>query len=182
MAWTDPRTWTDGELVNAAIMNPHVRDNLNYLNTQHKLKTADQTVTSTTLTNDTDLVFAAAANEVWLVDTYIMIDSNATADFKCTWTVPGGATMKWGPLSHTSGVQTFWHMDTSNSATALLNATTEQVWQSLSAGNIWGVNMKSIVTTAGTAGNVQFQFAQDSASGSTVVKAGSLLIAHRVNT
>lgn len=28
MAWTAPRTWTTGELVTAAIMNTHVRDNL----------------------------------------------------------------------------------------------------------------------------------------------------------
>lgn len=34
MAWTAPRTWTDEELIDAAIMNPHVRDNLNYLKTQ----------------------------------------------------------------------------------------------------------------------------------------------------
>ena len=28
MAWTTPRTWTTGELVTAAFMNTHVRDNL----------------------------------------------------------------------------------------------------------------------------------------------------------
>lgn len=31
MAWTAPRTWTTAELVTAAIMNTHVRDNLIYL-------------------------------------------------------------------------------------------------------------------------------------------------------
>lgn len=31
MAWTSPRTWTTAELVTAAIMNAHVRDNLSYL-------------------------------------------------------------------------------------------------------------------------------------------------------
>ena len=31
MAWTTPRTWTDGELLTKAIMDPHVRDNLNFL-------------------------------------------------------------------------------------------------------------------------------------------------------
>lgn len=31
MAWTTPRTWTDAETVDAAIMNTHVRDNLNEL-------------------------------------------------------------------------------------------------------------------------------------------------------
>ncbi len=33
MAWTTPRTWTTGELVTAAILNTHVRDNLNILKT-----------------------------------------------------------------------------------------------------------------------------------------------------
>jgi hypothetical protein len=32
MAWTTPRTWTTGELVTAAIMNAHIRDNQNVLN------------------------------------------------------------------------------------------------------------------------------------------------------
>ncbi len=32
MAWTAPRTWTTGELVTAAIMNAHIRDNQNTLN------------------------------------------------------------------------------------------------------------------------------------------------------
>lgn len=31
MAWTAPKTWSVGELVTAANMNTHVRDNLNYL-------------------------------------------------------------------------------------------------------------------------------------------------------
>lgn len=33
MAWTAPRTWTTGELVTAAMMNSHVRDNLLFLST-----------------------------------------------------------------------------------------------------------------------------------------------------
>lgn len=31
MAWTTPRTWTVGEVATAAIMNTHLRDNLNHL-------------------------------------------------------------------------------------------------------------------------------------------------------
>lgn len=31
MAWTDPRTWTIGELVTKAILDTHIRDNLNFL-------------------------------------------------------------------------------------------------------------------------------------------------------
>jgi len=49
MAWTAPRTWTTGELVTAAIMNTHVRDNL--------LETASAKVTTAG-----DIVYATAAN------------------------------------------------------------------------------------------------------------------------
>jgi len=49
MAWTAPRTWTTGELVTAAFLNTHVRDNL--------LETAPAKVTTAG-----DLVYATAAN------------------------------------------------------------------------------------------------------------------------
>lgn len=31
MAWNNPRTWTNGEVVNQTMLNPHLRDNLAYL-------------------------------------------------------------------------------------------------------------------------------------------------------
>lgn len=31
MAWTTPRTWVDGEVETASLMNTHVRDNLSFL-------------------------------------------------------------------------------------------------------------------------------------------------------
>ena len=34
MAYTAPRTWTNGELIDASIMNTHIRDNLIYLKSQ----------------------------------------------------------------------------------------------------------------------------------------------------
>ena len=49
MAWTSPRTYTTGELITAAIMNTHVRDNFNALKTPpggFVSDTADQTTTS----------------------------------------------------------------------------------------------------------------------------------------
>ena len=40
MAWTQPRTWSAGELVTAAIMNTHVRDS------QHALRTGALAIAS----------------------------------------------------------------------------------------------------------------------------------------
>ena len=54
MAWVVPRTWTTGELITAAIMNLHVRDNLSYLYSTAILETL--------LTAKGSLVAASAAS------------------------------------------------------------------------------------------------------------------------
>jgi hypothetical protein len=51
MAWTAPRTWTTGEVVTAAMMNAHIRDNL--------LETSAATATTAG-----DIVYADAANSM----------------------------------------------------------------------------------------------------------------------
>lgn len=43
MAWTTPRTWVLGEIITAAIMNTHVRDNLNYMYNKPRVKTSNTT-------------------------------------------------------------------------------------------------------------------------------------------
>jgi hypothetical protein len=180
MGWTAPRDWTGGELVTEAMMDTHVRDNLNYLNWQHKYKASDESVVNNTLQNDDDLFFAVAANERWFVDVSLMIDSNATADFNTSFTVPAGATMTWGALD--TGSSTQWVYTTVTVPTALADAGGTKGFQSPAAGTIWGVILRGIVQVGGTAGNVQLQWAQLVTSGTTIVKAGSLLIAHRVST
>ncbi len=48
--WTQPRSWSVGELTTAALLNQHLRDNLEWLKTPPQnvhLPTADVTVTST---------------------------------------------------------------------------------------------------------------------------------------
>ena len=57
MAWTTPRTWTTGETVTAAIMNTHVRDNLN--------ETASASAAAAG-----DIVYADAANSMGSVETH----------------------------------------------------------------------------------------------------------------
>jgi hypothetical protein len=181
MGWTNPKTWSVGETLTAANFNTNIRDNVNYLNWQHKYKASDQTVTVTTLTNDSDLFFAVAANERWFVECSLLIDSNATADFNSSFTVPAGATMKWGALD--TGSSTQWVYTTVTVPTALADAGGTKAVQSPAAGTIWGLILRGIVQVGGTAGNVQLQWAQNAGpSGSTIVKAGSLLIAHRVST
>ena len=52
MAWTAPRTWVTNEVVTAANMNTHVRDNLSYLKGETD-KMAEFVIDSTELSGDT---------------------------------------------------------------------------------------------------------------------------------
>lgn len=56
MAWTAPRTWIAGEVVTAALMNTHLRDNLLYLfarphDEEFINEASDYSTTSTSFTN-----------------------------------------------------------------------------------------------------------------------------------
>lgn len=54
MAWTSPRTWVSGEVLTAALLNTHVRDNLLELNsTTSTWSTYTPTLTAGTLGNGT---------------------------------------------------------------------------------------------------------------------------------
>jgi hypothetical protein len=60
MGWTTPRTWVDGELATATLLNTHLRDNLDWLNARkwaRVYKSATQSVndaTQTVLTFDSE--------------------------------------------------------------------------------------------------------------------------------
>ena len=49
MAWTAPTTWTTGQIVTAALMNTHVRDNLNV-------------TAPAVMTTQGDIIYASGAN------------------------------------------------------------------------------------------------------------------------
>lgn len=115
MAWTAPRTWTTGEVVTAAIMNTHVRDNLLFLHDDHRpviVKTAQESVVSSIAIQDDDhLFFSIGANEVWIFDVALFLAiGSAAADIKLTisgpaspnssaWGAHGGSTASTGTPS-----------------------------------------------------------------------------------
>lgn len=133
-------------------------------------KAANQTVTNNAaFQNDTVLVQALAANTSYSIDATIsyMTTSN-TADFKYTFTVPTGAT-----------VSIYTDAATSATTNTICNITVSgQTCSILNNANYRGIiNVKGVVTTAATAGNLQFQFAQNTATAgqSVTIYAGSNL-------
>lgn len=65
MAWTTPRTWVTSEVVTAALMNTHLRDNLNYLKNQvaaHFMLSAASVIPSATSGCSAPIRYAVASN------------------------------------------------------------------------------------------------------------------------
>ena len=177
MAWTAPRTWTDGELVTAAIMNAHVRDELNAIGPLVRLrKTADESVTSNaTPQNDDHLFFTIGASEVWAVECVLFwTDNNISASaLRVGWSVPAACT----------GTYTFSYKG--NVATAMVPSDptglgTNQIADRAQTADQTALIWATIVNST-TPGTVNLQWAQSSSSGTaTTVKANSTMFGYRI--
>ena len=174
MAWTDPRTWVTDELVTAAIMNTHIRDNLNSLNHLVVRKTADETKTSnTTLANDASLTMSIGANETWMFELSLLyLAGNGL--IKTAFTVPAGATLS---------ASTVWSSDSA--------AVARRFWLSsgdASSGTFGQAGamvqvppIRGVVVNGGTPGSLTLQWAQFTSDASaTTVKVNSTLWAVRL--
>jgi len=143
-------------------------------------KTANQTVNnSAVLQNDNHLLFAIAANEVWLVDVYLLITSvSQDSDFKAGWSYPVGCTIKWG--SEMNGTANYW---TPVGTAAIPNAirTEALTFTGGSGASTYASHYIAIVINGANAGNINFQWAQNTATvEDTIVLLNSCLIANKL--
>ena len=131
-------------------------------NIQAFSKAADEDVTnSTTLQDDDDLnnVISLAANSKYILDGYLFVAQTGTAGgIKTNYVLPAGATLTVStrvPLP-SKAVKS---KDTSNTGSVLISYV-----DTTDIGNAGeGIYVRGIITTAGTAGNLGFQWAQESA-------------------
>lgn len=140
-------------------------------------KSADQTKTnSSTLSNDSALVLPVEANAEYDVEAKIFYEAPTANDFKFAFTWPSGASFPWGVL-----MQVNTSTGTSGSLAPFVfgNPTSGDFFVAGGggAGNQLLLLIKGSLIMGGTAGNLQFQFAQSSAAAGTtaVCKAGSTL-------
>jgi len=164
--FTTPRTWTDAEFVTAAIMNPHIRDNLNFIRPLPARKAADQSIASnTSLQNATDMVLPIGVSETWWYHLAAVFTVPGAPDMKVHWATPSGAT------GH------HWIVgDGVSNRDVIAN-------DLVVAGTGGGMTMDlyATVINSTTAGNVQFQFAQFASDASAVVMlANAVLIGQRI--
>lgn len=127
-------------------------------------KPTDQTVNnSATMQNDNALVVSVTANAVYRVEMRLRVASGATPDFKYQFTLPAGATGLYSAVTSATGPLVFFVFDDNMS----LPQSTEASASTLAFG---------LLTVGATAGNVQLQWAQNTATVSdTTVLNGSYL-------
>lgn len=134
-----------------------------------KTKTVDETVAaSTAFQDDDELFFAIGANETWNFRFVVQGQSPAAADFKYTITAPSGATCTFG-VGDFEGAMSVANLGCG-------------VTSGLIPGNGAAHDMYEItgsVSNGSTSGTVRLQWAQQVASGSSFVRAGSSLEASR---
>lgn len=144
--------------------------------------TADTTKTSSTAFADaTGLLLSLAANAVYALDAYIAYVAGDTGDLKCAWTVPASTTGHWAGWG--LGVGATSSVGVANGARP--DAFGDANFLSFGGSTVLSGQLacypRGYVVTAGTAGNLQFRFAQNvSNATSTVIKAGSWMRLTRI--
>ena len=152
-------------------MDPHIRDNFNAIFPIMRLrKTADESVTSSAVLQDDDhLTFSIAANEVWIFQLSLWVNTGA-GGIQTQITGPAGSSgVTMGYISSAG---------TTTGKTAALNAVfnsnaatfTDQPWR-----------IEGTIVNGATPGTCRLQWAQSASNGTaSTIKANSFLLAHRI--
>jgi hypothetical protein len=174
MAWTAPKTWTVGEVVTAANVNIHLRDNLLAAGPHLVVrKTADESVTSSVTFQDDDvLLFAVAANEIWQFE-FVLI-TTGTFDFAGRLAFPSGR-IDGGA---------WYYSGTASALTNIASGTSPSLSWVARADSTSVPRTHHVIGTfanGGSAGNLTLQWAQGSSGATaTIVKANSTLWAAKL--
>lgn len=134
-------------------------------------KSSDEIVSSSTaLQNDDELVEAVEAGATYKVDFFILYEAGTAADYKWALTFPAGATLSI--LVHQWSTALAWAQAMSGSYTSggAVAAGGNGI------GTVIALSGVGILVVGGTAGNLQYQWAQNSSvAENTATKAGSSL-------
>ena len=138
-------------------------------------KSANESVTSsTTLQDDDELLFSAAANTDYIFDMYVDFTAHASGDMKFDFTGPSGASINLGEREYADILddQGADHISAFSTADTAAGQGAFHVF----------LRFHGTISIAGTAGTVQFRWAQNASHGTaTIVYAGSYLRAMKVH-
>ena len=145
---------------------------------QVKGLTADLTVSSTTFQDSSDLTLPVVTNASYIMQCQFIYDSNATADIQIRFVTPLGTIVRlspWGPGTAQSGTTAI-----SMPVSVTDSTTTATVsYGGGGAGTFLMATPRGALISVSGPGNLVIGFAQVSASGSTILKVGSMVALSR---
>ena len=135
-------------------------------------KAADEAITSsTTLQNDDDFVFAVSANEIWMVEIFGFLSGMDLGGMKQGWVVPTNAAFLANQI---------W-FDDDQLVTNENGGVGDLVVATAVLDSGAAFHHMAIIIVGDTAGNAQFQWAQNNSNAdSTVLKEESIMVATRI--
>lgn len=147
-------------------------------------KSADEGVTSsTTIQPDDHLLFAAAANQRYIVEAVIFVTvagGNSSTDIKVGWSMPTGGSATFGGVGPDLAMPGTDSVGQGNYL-GIIGAGTSMIPYGLYASGTTCIMVKGVISMSTTAGNVALGWAQNSSATQTVtVKAGSYLKAELI--
>lgn len=145
-------------------------------------KTADKTLNDVAvLENDDHLLLLIGANEVWQIDLFVLCQGNDTADIDFGFSYPVGCLIKWGSIGAGNDISSNSWGYAINTKSPRLKLETEHQAVGINAAYVTGYRFSLIVINGANAGNVNLQWAQDTATvANTTVLENSCLIAHQL--
>jgi len=138
-------------------------------------RTADLAYSSTTLTSDAQLVVPLAINYVYEFEGLIAFDgTTADADLQIAFTVPAGASIRWGIVNAVGA------SIAPSSITGSGTAATDIPVNTSSPGSDMSIYVKGLVVMGGTAGNLTLQAATTTAGKTINILTNSFIKATRM--
>ena len=124
-------------------------------------KTADESVSSSnTLQNDDVLKIALAASDAVEFSAVMFVSSTSSnPDFKMTFTVPSGASIRW---------MAEWFDEVAYQRSIIVTGSGTTVTFQVIGGTLGMVKLSGIVVNGSTAGDLQLQWAQNTSNGTSV--------------
>jgi hypothetical protein len=147
---------------------------------QIKGVTTDLTVSSTTFQTASELSTTLVTSASYIVQCQFVYDSNTTADIQIRFTAPVGTIIRLAPWGPTTGIASNAAL-TSISATVTDSTTTATIsYGGAGAGSFMMARPSGSLISVSGAGTLDIAFAQVSASGSTLLKVGSMVALSRI--
>ena len=160
------KQWNVGDVLTASDMNT-------WTVPLAGVKSANQTTTNSTLINDADMRFAVTANALYEFHAFVRYSSGTGQDWKSSFTVPAGASAHFARYANDSGGTFGGNGDFADTDTP--------VSQGAGVGNVRTINFFGWLSVGGTAGNLIFQWAQNTSGAfNTSLYANSYLTGRRI--